>query len=274
MARRLLGSTFDPAGRARRGRDERAPAVASAPAATGTPPSATASNGPFGGRPQGRHVQPRPSGSAADPAWPPGPVPATAYNGNGVLAYHQGDPSGATSVRGRYYDLQPASRVVTAPSREALLSRPELGPADPARGLAAGADRVGDAAVAFVQGADGKLVVAVYDRPPGAYSLSTRRYRTRRVLAWGGGNDLWGPVRGTVYVDGRAVGSALGAKGVRVTRRLRPRPPPVVGRGHRPARAAHALGDRDPGGREAAPVARGSRARSRPPPCAAGGAAT
>ena len=221
VARRLLGSTFDPPV-ALGGDVTSTPRLSLGARGDGYAGFGNGVNGAFAAVLKDDRFNPG-IGLGGGSGVAPGPVPATAYNGNGVVAYHQGEGSGATSVRGRYYELKPASRVVTAPSREALLSRPELGPADPARGLAAGADRLGDAAVAFVQGADGKLVVAVYDRPPARlYSLSTRRWQTRRVLAWGGGNDLWGPVRGTVYVDGRPVGSALGTKRVRVTRRLRP----------------------------------------------------
>ena len=222
MARRLLGSTFDPP-------------VALGGDVTSLPRLSLGARGDgyagFGngvqrrlrGRAQGRPLQPG-VGLGGGFGVAPGPTPATAYNGNGVLAYHQGEASGATSVRGRYYDLQPASRVVTAPSREALLSRPELGPADPARGLAAGADRLGDAAVAFVQGADGEARRRRL-RPSARRACTASAPaagRRRRVLAWGGGSDLWGPVRGTVYVDGRPVGSARGDQAVRVTRRLRP----------------------------------------------------
>ena len=79
---------------------------------------------------------------------------------------------------------------------EATVSRPDLGPvADP--GVFISGDRVGDFAVAMVQGTAGArtLSVAVFDRPPTApFIESSQAYKrkTRPELRWRPGLELWG----------------------------------------------------------------------------------
>ena len=90
------------------------------------------------------------------------------------------------------------------------MSRPDLGPvADP--GVFIGGDRVGDFAVAMVQGGAGSraLTVAVFDRPPGApfiESSQTYKRKTRPELRWRPGLELWGAQTYRVYVDGVLIG--------------------------------------------------------------------
>jgi hypothetical protein len=142
----------------------------------------------------------------------PAPVPAVAENGDGLIAFQQGDAAGGRTVHARPYDYVPASRAVTLPGADATLSDPALGPTDAARGLEAGADRAGDIAVAFVQG-DGdarKIVAASYDRAPGAFRASTTtkwRKFARPPLKWGTAFELWGPLTYRVEIDGQPVGS-------------------------------------------------------------------
>ncbi|HWK27644.1 MAG TPA: hypothetical protein VNS09_13835 [Solirubrobacter sp.] len=93
---------------------------------------------------------------------------------------------------------------------ETSISDPAFGPvADP--GVFIGGDRVGDFAVAMVQGAPGarSLTVAVYDRPPGApFIANSQAYKrkTRPELSWRPGLELWGAQQFRVYVDGVLVG--------------------------------------------------------------------
>ena len=250
VARRLLGSTFDPAGRARRGRDER-PAPVPGRRGDGYVGFANGVNGAFGavlkddrfnaGVGLGGGFGVPPARRRRPPTTATGSSPTT-----------RGTPSGAISVRGRYYALVPASRVVTAPSREALLSRPE-----PRRSPVAGPRRGGRPARRRrrrLRAGRRRQARRRRLRPPAGRldSLSTRRFRQHRLLAWGGGSDLL--VRCGDGLRRRATGR-LGARG-----QARPRDPaaeagapPLVGRGHRPPRAAHALGDRAAAGREAAP---------------------
>jgi hypothetical protein len=137
----------------------------------------------------------------------PAPAPAVAETGDGLIAYQAGDPSGGRSVHARPYDYVPASRVVTPPGPDAALSNPALGPTDAARGLFASADRAGDVAVAFVQG-DGdqrKIVAGSFDRAPGSFRANTTskwRKFARPPLKWGTAFELWGPLTYQVQIDG------------------------------------------------------------------------
>ena len=142
----------------------------------------------------------------------PVPVPAVAESGDGLVAFQQGDAAGGRTVHARTYDYVPASRVVTAPGPDATLSDPALGPTDAARGLEAGADRAGDMAVAFVQG-DGdarQIVAASYDRAPGSFRASTTtkwRKFAHPPVKWGTAFELWGPLTYRVEIDGQPVGA-------------------------------------------------------------------
>jgi hypothetical protein len=84
-----------------------------------------------------------------------------------------------------------------------------LGAAD---ALALAGDRVGDYAVAMVQGPDGarSLSVAVYDRPPGRPSVpSSAAYsrHARPALRWSAGLELWGGQTFQVVIDGKLAGT-------------------------------------------------------------------
>jgi hypothetical protein len=142
----------------------------------------------------------------------PAPAPAVAETGDGLVAYQAGDAAGGRSVHARPYDYVPASRAVTPPGPDATLSDPALGPTDAARGLDAAANRAGDVAVAFVQG-DGdsrRIVVGSYDRAPGAFRANTStRWRkfARPPLKWGTSFELWGPITYRVEIDGRPFGT-------------------------------------------------------------------
>jgi len=89
------------------------------------------------------------------------------------------------------------------------VSRDDLGSVnDP--GVAIGGDRVGDFAVAMVQGGAARtLVVTVFDRPPGAPSIAaTQRYKrpSNLTLRWRPGLELWGPQTFRVLIDGAPIG--------------------------------------------------------------------
>jgi hypothetical protein len=136
------------------------------------------------------------------------PVPAAAETGDGLVAYQQGDGAGGRAIHARYYDYDPLSRAVTQPGADATLSDPTFGNADAIRGLEAHADRVGDVVVAFVQGEDAgrRIVAAGFDRAPGTFrGLTGSRIRNfaRSPLKWSTPADLWGPLTYTVLIDGR-----------------------------------------------------------------------
>jgi hypothetical protein len=134
------------------------------------------------------------------------PVPAVDENGDGLIAWTAPDQT----VHARAYTAQRTSRVPQAPQAEVALSNPAGGGADPASGLEAAADRAGDVAIAFAQGPVGNraIVVASFDRAPGAFRLSSgTSFRNVQAvpLRWGTSFELWGPVAYTLEVDGRVV---------------------------------------------------------------------
>lgn len=113
-------------------------------------------------------------------------------------------------VRVTSWRIDPAKRTVSAPQGTAVVSAPALGAIDEGAGLDAGGDRAGDMVAVFVQGTgDGRrLVAGSFDRPPGAFGLSTSssfRNSARPTLSWGTSFELWGPIGYEVAVDGKVV---------------------------------------------------------------------
>jgi hypothetical protein len=96
---------------------------------------------------------------------------------------------------------------------EFTISNPALGPViDP--GVYIGGDRVGDFVVAMVQGTEGAytLTAAAYDRDPGTpFIESSEAYkrRTRPLLRWRPGLELWGIQRFRVFMDGVQIGETI-----------------------------------------------------------------
>ena len=125
------------------------------------------------------------------------PDAATAENGDGLIAFEQGDPSGR-AVHAPPYDYVATTRAVTQPAPDVLLSKPELGQTDASRGLRAAADRAGDVVVAFVQGegAARQVVAATFDRAPArspatyVVEAALSRYRGREEHRIGKGGQL------------------------------------------------------------------------------------
>jgi hypothetical protein len=135
------------------------------------------------------------------------PVAAADDNGDGVIAWQNADQT----IHARAYTNQRASRAVQAPQADTALSSPAGGPSDAADGLEASADRAGDVAIAFVQGAPGArgLLVSSFDRAPGAFRLSSStsfRNVGTTPLKWSQSFELWGPLTYIVEIDGRGVG--------------------------------------------------------------------
>jgi hypothetical protein len=141
----------------------------------------------------------------------PAPAAAVAETGDGLVVSQQGDASAGAVVHARPYDYIPASRVVTPPGDDVVLSNPALGPTDAAHGMAAGADRAGDIAVVFVQGQPGarQIVAASFDRAPGTFRASaTSKFRksAHPAVKWSAAFELWGPITYTVLIDGKPSG--------------------------------------------------------------------
>jgi hypothetical protein len=144
-------------------------------------------------------------GGSGAPAQPIGAVAETTDRVVGWISPADG------TVHGVYYDDKAASRLIPGPGPDTALTSPDLGPVDPAAGFDVAGDRTGDFAFAFIQGSGDarRLVLAEYDRLPGAFRISTSSKNWRNViknpLAWGTALDLWGPLTYTVLIDGKPV---------------------------------------------------------------------
>jgi hypothetical protein len=209
IARRMLGSTFDP------------------PVLLDGGPGSTAPRVAMNGRGQGLAVFETPGGGVAgnvlyNDVFAPGqllhssastqgpePKPGASEHRETVLAWRVADGGGNASIKGR---LQPEPTKPFDPEVE--LSRPDLG-AVPAGEFAVAGDRLAGFAVAMVQGPPGNraITVALHDRlpgRPGAIARSAWQSKARPKLEWRPGRDLWGPQRFRVVVGGRAIGETTG----------------------------------------------------------------
>jgi hypothetical protein len=130
---------------------------------------------------------------------PSKPEVAGTDRGNLAIAWR----SGADAVAGVKPYRAPLAGAVT-------VSNPAYGPVnDP--GVFIGGDRVGDFAVAMVQGVDGAraLTVGIFDDPPTAPYIGTAeayKRKTRPELKWRPGTDLWGEQTYRVFMDGVQIG--------------------------------------------------------------------
>ncbi|HWH94887.1 MAG TPA: hypothetical protein VNT03_13590 [Baekduia sp.] len=151
-------------------------------------------------------------GGSGTPAQPVGAVAETTDRAVGWVS------AGDGTVHGVFYDDKANTRIVPGPGPDTLLSAPEYGTVDPAAGFDVAGDRTGDFAFAFIQsGGDGRrLVLASYDRQPGALRISTSsklwRSVVRTPLAWSPALDLWGALTYTVIVDGKPVAQTQATK--------------------------------------------------------------
>jgi hypothetical protein len=216
VARRLLGSTFDPAVPLDGGPGSANPRIAINGRGQGLA-TFEGGGGVLGNfnytdtfePAQPLHFTPAPNAA---------PLPASSEHREVIAAWQVGG-----EIKGR---LKPEP---TKPfENEVTLSRPDLGPVT-AGNFAVGADRLAGFAVAMVQGAPGanrSLTVAVHDRlpgRPGAIARSAWQSGRRAKLEWRPGRDLWGPQRFRVIVGGRVIGETTGTS-------LRPAQPLSAGR--------------------------------------------
>jgi hypothetical protein len=212
IARRMLGSTFDP------------------PVFLDGGPGTSGGRIAMNGRGQGLAVLQIPGGGvggnvlfndvfepgqvlhSAASVEPPEPQAGSSEHREVALAWRVVDPAGNVSIRGR---LKPDDKTPFQPEVE--LSRPDLGPVA-AGGFGVAADRLAGFAVGMVQGPAGSRTVtaAVQDRPPGRPGAIARhahglwQNKARPKLEWRPGTDLWGPQRFRVLVGGKPVGETTG----------------------------------------------------------------
>ncbi len=142
----------------------------------------------------------------------PQPVGTVAETTDRVVGWLQGGGvlGAATAVHARYFDDKPAERTPPLPGPEEILTNADFGGVDPEGGFDAVMNRAGDVVFAFIQGtgSDRRLMIATYDRAPGAFrGYSSQKWRkfARPPLAWGPAFDLWGPITYHVEVDGQEV---------------------------------------------------------------------
>ena len=131
---------------------------------------------------------------------PPLPVVEMAEKDHTALVWR--GPAG--SVRARHKPSKEAWE------NEVTLTDPALGTAAD-EGLELAEDRSGNFAATFLQGGvtDRRLMVAVYDRPPGLptpTSTENNQNRSRPTFKWRAGLELWGPVTFRVILDGEEIG--------------------------------------------------------------------
>ena len=135
------------------------------------------------------------------------PEVAAADRNDMAIAWRLAGADGSSVARARFRDGDTSGPTF---GPEVTISNPALGPVnDP--GVFIGGDRVGNFAVAMVQGPPGAraLAVAVYDRPPASpYIASNQTYKrqTRPELRWRPGLELWGAQTFRVYIDGVLAG--------------------------------------------------------------------
>jgi hypothetical protein len=141
---------------------------------------------------------------------PPDPVPAIAGLFSDLIAWQQNPGSmGPAEIRVRY---EPRAASL---GPELVVSDPTQGATDAARGLAAGGDGAGEAALAWVQGTGATTEIAAERlyQPPGAPGTPTSLSYVRTaqpVLSWSAASARWGPITYTVSLDGVQVGQTGG----------------------------------------------------------------
>jgi PKD domain len=213
LARRLLGSTFDPPVVVDAEASGSTPRIDLSERGEGTTAVATPDDGVVADM---LHLDAFGTATRLDTppsVVAPAPAPTIAENGSATVSWLQAPtPADATVVHGRHWVIDQTRRGFPVPEPDTLLSNPAFGPVDPAAGIDAAADRLGDAVTVFVQGAadQRRLVAAEFDRPPGkflVYSGSGYRSLKAKPLKWAVASELWGPLTYTVMIDNKAVGT-------------------------------------------------------------------
>ena len=145
------------------------------------------------------------SGIFGPSAAAPAAAAAMSDNNDGFVASVLGGLGEAPFVRVLTYDDR-------KPTRELVVSRPELGPVVPEAGFEAAVDRASGGIVAWVQGEPGnrQIVASLFDREPGSFAGFTSQRCCQPALArlsWSASFGLWGATRYEVRVNGALVGA-------------------------------------------------------------------
>ena len=201
FARRLVGSTFDGPTVLDNG-SSTAPRVAINGRGVGMAASAGGGGAAFGSLLTLDVFGPIERLDSLGGATAANPVVSASDNRDAAVAWLRGGGEVPVEVRGRRH-----LKDTKTYEPETLISRPEWGPAAPDGRLEMGHSRIGDNAVGFLQGgaADRRVVVATYDRVPGApFGLTTSRARNirRPDFVWRPGMEFWGPQTFGLFIDG------------------------------------------------------------------------
>jgi hypothetical protein len=204
IARRLVGSLFDPPVAIDGGAAAETPRVSINGRGVGIATAATDAHAVQAALLERDAFMPSLRIDAAGSSASPLPVGATSEREDSGVAWRATAPSGATAVIGRY---RPNG---AAYDPEQLISVPDYGPAAPT-GLEIAEDRIGNMGVAFLQGPPDarRIVVASWDRPPGAplpLSSASVQRRSRPRLKWRPGAEQGGAQTFRVLIDGAEVG--------------------------------------------------------------------
>jgi PKD domain len=203
LARRLRGSTFDDAFAIDNGVASTAPVLAMNPVGEGLTVTEGTDTSVLGSLFADKTFTPVTRLDGGGSTALPEPVAYFSDRGDAAVAYRRQGADGSSTTIGR---LLPAGK----PQPEVAISKPDAGPVVPGT-LRMGGDRVGDAAVAMLQGAPGArfLTVAVEDIPPGRPVADGRVVNPRtRGIRWTAGLDYLGPQTFKVRVDGREIGTS------------------------------------------------------------------
>ena len=218
LARRLLGSTFDPPVVVDAGQSGSVPRIDLSERGEGTTAVGTPDNGVVAGM---LHLDAFGAPVRLDaPAnvLAPSPAPTIGENGAATVSWLQApSATDAPVVHGRHWIIDQTRRGFPVPEPDTILSNPAFGPVDPAAGIDAAADRLGDSVTVFVQGtgADRRLAAAEFDRVPGKffpYVGSGYRSLRFRALKWAATSEIWGPITYTVFLDGKPVGTTTATR--------------------------------------------------------------
>jgi PKD domain len=212
FARRLRGSTFDDALAIDAAQTSTGPALDMNPSGEGMTVTEGSGNTVLAAAFADKDFNPVTRLDASGSAAPQEPVVYFSDRGDGVAAYRGQAGDGNATTIGR---LLPAGK----PEAEVGISKADAG-AVVAGTLRISGDRVGDAAVAMLQGAPGAraLTVALEDIPPARPVISDRTVNPRTGgIRWNPGLDQLGPQSFRVRVDGRDVGTATTGR-LRTTR--------------------------------------------------------
>jgi PKD domain len=212
LARRLRGATFDDAFAIDNGVASTAPVLAMNPVGEGLAVTEGTDTSVLGSLFADKTFEPVTRLDGGGSTALPEPVAYFSDRGDAAVAYRRQGADGSSTTIGR---LLPAGK----PQPEVAISKPDAGPVVPGT-LRMGGDRVGDAAVAMLQGAPGArfLTVALEDIPPGRSVPDGRVVNPRtRGIRWTAGLDYLGPQTFKVRVDGREIGTSATTR-LRTTR--------------------------------------------------------